>query len=118
MVLLLPFVALSVLGFGIWMIGSFFQYTGIAAIGAVLVIALGGAVVLTDLKVKTGVSVDNEHTVVDGETVVDNSTRTFQYQTVSLIDEFGAAGHLSLGGLVMLVGGLLMTHSLNEVAAT
>ena len=118
MVLLLPFVALSLLGFGIWAIGSFFQYTGIAAIGAVLVISLGGAVVLTDLRVKTGVEIDNEHTVVDGETVVDNSTRTFEYQTVSLIDEFGDAGHLSLGGLLMLVGGLLMTHALNEGSAT
>lgn len=116
MVLLLPFAVLSVLGFGIWLLGSFFEYTGIAAIGAVIIIALGGAVVLTDLSVRTGVTVEKNHTVVDGETVVANETRTFEYQPVGIISEFGETGQLSLGGLQMLVGGLLMSRKLNEVA--
>jgi len=116
MVLLLPFVALSLLGFGIWLLGSFFDYTGIAAIGAVMIIALGGAVVLTDLVVKTGETVEKNYTDVNGTTVVANETRTFQYEPVSLITEFGETGQLSLGGLQMLVGGLLMSRKLNEVA--
>jgi len=116
MVLLLPFVALSLLGFGVWLLGAFFNYTGIAAIGAVLVIALGAAVVLTDLRVQTGERVEKNYTTAGNTAVVANTTTTFQYETVSIIAEFGGASQLSLGGLQMLVGGLLMSRQLNEAA--
>lgn len=115
--LLVPFVALLTLGFGSWLLGHYFQYTGIASIGAVLIIAVGGAVALTDLQMKAGHTVDNEYVTVDNETVVDNASVSYTYETVSISSELGgAAGPLSIGGLVMVIGGLLMTHHLNEIA--
>lgn len=113
--LLTPFLALSTLGFVVWGIGHFSNYTGIAAIGAVLVIAVGGTVVLTDLHVKTGETVEKDYITVNNSTVVDNVTRTDTYDRLSILDELGGqAGPLSLGGLMMLTGGLLMVRRLNE----
>lgn len=113
--LLTSFLAISTLGFVLWGIGHFSNYTGIAAIGAVLVIAVGGAVVLTDLHVKTGEEVEREYTEVNNSTVVDNVTRTNTYERVAILDELGNdAGPLSLGALMMLAGALLMVHRLNE----
>jgi len=113
-VLLIPFVALSTLGFGLFLLGSMLDYTGVAAVGAVLVIAVGGAVALTDLETATGETVEREYTTVNSETVVASTTSTTTYETVAPLREFGDAGPLSLGGLQMLVGGLLLTRRLNE----
>jgi hypothetical protein len=51
---------------------------------------------------------------VNGETVVESTTSATTYETVAPLREFGNAGPLSLGGLQMLVGGLLLTRRLNE----
>lgn len=113
--LLSSFLATTTLGFVLWGIGHFFEYTGIAVIGAILVIAVGGGVVLTDLNVKNGETVDREYTEVNNTTVVDNVTRSNTYERVAILDEFGGGtGPLSLGGLMMLCGGLLAVHRLNE----
>lgn len=116
--LLTTFVVMSSLGFATWLLGHYFQYTGIASIGAVLLIAVGGAIAVTDLQVKTGETVEKEYGTVDNETVVTNQSTTNQYETVTVLQQFGGVGGpLSLGGLVMILGGLLMTHHLNEVAS-
>lgn len=116
--LLVPFVTLSTLGFATWLLGHYFQYTGIASIGAVLLIAIGGGVAMTDLQVKTGETVDKEYDTVNNETVVVNQTTTNEYETLTVLNQFGGVGGpLSLGGLLMILGGLLMTHHLNEVAS-
>jgi len=112
---LVTFVALLSFGFGTWILGHYFGYHGIASIGAVLIIAVGGAVALTDLRVKTGESVQNEYTVVDNETVVSNQSIQYEYTTVSVSSELGGTGPLSIGGLVMIIGGALMTQHLSEV---
>lgn len=115
--LLVTFVALTSFGFGTWLLGHYFGYSGVASIGAVILIGVGGAVALTDLQVKTGETVDYDHTVVDNQTVVTNQTVVNTYETVSISDELGGAtGPLSIGGLVMIVGGVLMTRHLNEVS--
>lgn len=115
--LLTTFAVLFALGVGLWVLGTTFEYTGIAAIGAVLVIAVGGTVVLTDLTVRAGSTVEKSHTVIDNETVVSNVTRSPTTERVSLLTSFGGpAGQISLGGLLMTVGGLLLIQSLNEVA--
>lgn len=114
--LLWPFVALTTFGFGVWLTGAFFEYAGIAAIGATLIIAVGGGVALTDLQTQTGEIVEKSYTTVNNTTVVNETTTKPQYSTVTIIEEFGGdAGHLSFGGLVMLVGGLLFSHTMNEV---
>lgn len=116
--LLTTFVVMSSVGFATWLLGHYFQYTGIASIGAVLLIAVGGAVALTDLQVKTGETVERNYGTVDNETVVVNQTTTNQYETLTILDQFGGvSGPLSLGGLLMILGGLLMTQHLNEVAS-
>jgi hypothetical protein len=113
--LLTSFVALTSLGFVLWAAGHFSEYTGVAAIGAVLVIAVGGGVVLTDLHVKTGETVDRSYTTVNNSTVVDTVSRSNVYERVVLLDELGGqAGPLSLGGLLMLTGAVLMMRRLEE----
>jgi hypothetical protein len=113
-VLLVPFVALSTLGFAVFVLGNILDYTGVAAVGAVVVIAVGGAVALTDLETATGETVEREYTTVNNETVVASTTSTTTYQTVAPLREFGDAGPLSLGALQMLVGGLLFARRLEE----
>lgn len=115
--LLVSFALLSVFSVGVWLLGAYFEYAGIAAIGATLLIATGGAVTLTDLEVQTGQTVEKSYTTLDNNTTVVNETETTpQYDTISIIDRFGgSAGHLGFGGLVMVIGGLLFAHTMNEV---
>jgi len=114
MVLLVPFVALSTLGFALFLIGHELGYTGVAAIGAVLIIAIGGGVAISDLEVKTGEHVEKTYKTVDNSAVVDTVNRTNQYSTVRPIRRFGAAGQLGLGAMQMLVGGVLFSRHLDE----
>lgn len=115
--LLIPFVTLTTFGFATWLLGHYFEYTGIASIGAVLIIAVGGAVALTDLRVQTGETVENEYEVVENETVIANQTVSHTYETVTVSRELGGiGGPLSIGGLVMIIGGVLMTRHLDEVS--
>lgn len=115
-VLLTTFVVLNALGFGIWILGHYFEYTGIAAIGAVFVIAVGGAVALTSLEVRSGETIDREYTSVGNEPVENQTTVTKTAETVKISERFGGPlNHFSIGALLMLVGGLLMTHRLEEV---
>lgn len=115
--LLIPFVLLTGVGFTAWLTGHFFEYTGIAAIGAVLVIAVGGGVAMTGLDRQTAETEVRDHAVVNNETVVNSTTTTYETTPVTIVEEFGGStGHLSFGGLMMVIGGLLMTRSLAEVS--
>jgi hypothetical protein len=114
MVLLLPFLALSGLGFGLFTMGHFLEFTGVAAVGAVLIIALGGGVALSDLEHKTGEVVTKTYTNSNGSEVVDTVERTNRYDTIRPIRRFGASGQLGLGAMQMLVGGLLFSRRLNQ----
>lgn len=108
------FAVLLTAGFGLWLLGHTFDFKGVAVIGAVLVIAVGGAVTLTDLSVRTGETVDKEYTTVDGNTVVDNTSTSYQYEPVAPSEQFGGLGTFSIGALVMIVGALLI-RSIGEV---
>lgn len=114
--LLVSFALLSVFSVAVWLLGAYFEYAGIAAIGATLLIATGGGVTLTDLETKTGETVERSYTTVNNETVVNETSTQADYDTVAVIDRFGGpAGHLGFGGLVMAVGGLLFAHTMNEL---
>lgn len=113
--LLTSYFALNALAFGWWLLGHYFGYTGVAAIGGVLIIALGGAVVTGSLEVQTGEKIERSYTNVGTEFKATNETHTNQYSEVAVSREFGGtAGQLSIGGLQMLIGGLLIIHRLNE----
>jgi hypothetical protein len=113
--LLIPFFVLTTLGLGLWLLGHFFGFTGVASIGAVLVIAIGGAVVATGLSVRTGETVTKTYANESGSIVNNETTVSYSYDKTSLLTEFGGeAGPLSMGGLQMLAGALLMVQHLNR----
>jgi len=104
--LLSTFSTVFLLGFAIWLVGHYFQYKGVAAIGAAFIIIAGSAIALTDLVARSG------------ETrVVDNNTTTISYQYEPVDIRFLNAtilGSLGLGGLVMALGAVLMAQTLTE----
>lgn len=117
--LLITFVVLSTFGFGTWLTGHFFGYTAIAAIGAVLVISVGGAVVLTNLEVKTGEQIDRSYTEINNSTVETQTNVSYEYSRDAVTREFGdSAAQVSLGGLWMLLGALLFVHDINPEGMT
>lgn len=114
--LLWPFVVLTSFGLVVFLLGAFNDYTGIAAIGAVLIIAVGGGVALTDLETRTDKNISRTYGQAGNEPVLMNSTASWEHEEVALIETFGGpTGHLSFGGIQMLIGGLLLIHILNEV---
>jgi len=114
--LLVTFAFLNVLGFGVWLLGHYFDYTGVAAIGAVFIIAAGAAVTLTTLEVRDGEHIERDFATVDNDTVNNQTIVHETTRTVKISDQFGGPlNNFSIGGLMMLVGGLLMTQHLNEV---
>lgn len=114
--ILTTYLALTGVGVSFWLIGHFFRMTGVAAIGAILVLAIGGAVVATGLFVPSGQSVETTYDNESGTLVENTSNEVPQYRENALTREFGGAGPLSLGGLQMLVGGLLLTQHLRAVS--
>ena len=115
--LLTSFVVLTALGFGAWLLGHYFEYTGVAAVGAVLIIAVGGAVVFTSLEVRAGETIERNYTTVGNEPVENATTVTETYQTVKISEQFGGPiNNFSVGAMIMLLGGLLLTRHLNEVS--
>lgn len=136
-VLLETYLSLTGVGAGLWLIGHHFGMTGVASIGGVLVLAIGGAVVSTGLVVQSGQQVTydyeevnqseleaayndtaNETDVIRGngsEHIVVNRTTEPITRTNALTQSFGDAGPLSFGGLQMLVGGLLISQHLADL---
>lgn len=135
--LLVPYILLTGTGLVFWLLGHYFSMTGIAAIGGVLVLAVGGAVVSTGLVVQSGQQVTydyeevnqseleaayndsaNETEVIRGNGsthIIVNRTTEPITRTNALTQSFGDAGPLSFGGLQMLVGGLLISQHLADL---
>jgi len=91
---------LTLFGFGMWIVGSVFEYIGIAMIGAAIIIGTGAVVADGGLEYETGetrIEESNNTTVIEKD-----------YQSINTPQQ------LSLGGLWMLFGGLLAIHRLNE----
>lgn len=92
----------TLLGFGMWIVGSVFDYVGVAMIGAVIIIGAGAMVTDSGLEYSTGETQIQES---DNRTVVEEN-----YQSIETPQQ------LSLGGLWMLFGGLLAIQKLNDVS--
>lgn len=93
--------ALISLGFVTWILGSIFEYHGVATIGAVVIVGVGAMVANGGLEFKTG----------EIETTVDNSTT----ETENQYNSVDTPTHLSLGAIIMLLGGTLFLRALNEL---
>jgi opacity protein-like surface antigen len=127
--LLTTFITFTALGFGIWILGHLLYahersgtLIAIASLGAVIIMATGGAVALSDVEQQTGELIEKDYAEFNGSnsnaTVVNNQTHvSYERSRVSITDDFGAAfGQLGLGGLQMIVGALLMIRDLEEVS--
>jgi len=117
--LLTTFVLLSAFGAGLWLIGHYFEYHGVATIGAVILIAVGGAASVTDVTVKDGEVIERdfqEFNESDGTTnPVNNATRiTETRRAVSVSESLGSVESYLLGALTMVAGALLLVQNLNE----
>lgn len=93
-------VALFVVGLVVWLAGASRGQVGIAVIGAILVLGVGGTVVVDGLEVEAG----------QIETV-DNNTTTVEptYQTAQIAEV------LPLGSVVLILGGVMLIQALTEV---
>lgn len=107
---------LLALGLVTWIIGRIFSYTGIATIGAAIVLIVGGAVILGGLEVKTGMTETTSYTTINNSTVANETVVQYQYEQTAIGDIFGIGilGELGLGGLLMLLGAILMSQVLAE----
>lgn len=109
---------LVVLGLVVWLIGMLLEYPGVAVIGGVVLIIAGSGVALTNLEVRTGETRQFSYQLENsGNDYVKNETRITQtYSTTSLGDllNVGMLAPLGLGGLLMLLGGVLTAHALDE----
>jgi hypothetical protein len=85
-----------------WIVGSVFDYMGIAIIGATVILGTGAIVASSGLEYKTGETRIEEST---NKTVVSN-----EYSSID------TPRQLSLGGLWMLFGGLLAIQKLSDNA--
>lgn len=93
---------LTALGLVLWIVGSVLDYVGIAVIGAALVLGTGAMVTDTGLEYRTGETRINE--------TADQTSVQYEFSQTDTPQQ------LSLGGLWMLVGGLLMIQKLGETA--
>jgi len=93
---------LTAVGFVFWIVGSLFDYVGIAMIGSVLILATGAMIVDGGIEYQAGQTQTTESSEV--------TEIEYNYEQVETPTQ------LSLGGLVMLAGGLLAMQKLAEVS--
>lgn len=96
--------AISLLGFVTWSLGSVFSYHGLAAVGGVIVVAVGAAGMADGgFAYETG--------TVERTTDANTTEKVTQYDTVEL------PGNFSFGMVVLFVGALLTFRSLIELSS-
>lgn len=113
--LLHSFAILSAFGTGLWLLGHYFEFHGVAAIGAVIVIAIGGAATLTPLTVKSGEQIDRDFATINNQTVNNQTNISYTYQTVAVTQSIGSLQSYLLGALTMIAGALLLVQDLNQI---
>lgn len=109
------FVVLLGLGFATWLIGHVFQYTEIAALGAVIIIAAGAMVTVGGLHYQNGEAVDKDYMefeLSDGNTTVVNNETMMDHQYA----EVSFPARVNLGALVMFIGAFLFGRRLEETS--
>jgi hypothetical protein len=114
-VILSVFAVLLTVGFGTWLLGHVFEYTEIAALGAVIVVAAGGIVAVDGLQYQSGEHVEKDYYEFEkvdgsGQVVNNQSTTSYEYSDIS----WGV--RVNLGALVMFIGAFLFGRRLEEVS--
>ena len=92
-------VFLTTLGFGAWILGTFWGYQGIAAIGAIFVVGVGTAAMVDGVETQTG----------EVETQTDANTTAIDYA----YEPIGTTQSFPLGLLTTLLGGAMIGRTLN-----
>jgi len=106
-VILTLWVTLSTAGLVAFVLGHLLGFHGVASIGAVMVIIVGGEVILNDIQVKTGEQIDREYTTVGNDTVENATTVNNTYQQHSWTKTFATENAIGLGIFQILIGVLL-----------
>lgn len=93
---------LSAFGLIVWAVGYYLQFTGMAALGALLVLGVGSMVMIDGL----------EHEAGEIETTAENGdvTRQTIYEPVETRESF------SLGAIVTILSGVMLLRALNQQA--
>jgi len=97
--LLIPAVTLTGLGLVVWLVGIFGEYHGLAALGAVLVVGVGGMVLTNGLEQNAG--------TIEKQV---NSTTTEKIPQTEPID---LLPQTPTGAVWMLMGGVMLLQGLN-----
>ena len=110
--LLLTAAFLLAVGLAAWTLGTVFSYHGIGAIGAVTVLIVGGAIILTGLEVQTGATTTITYDTINNSTVATEKVVSRQYTATSVGEIFGVGvlGETLVGGLLMLLGTALLSQ--------
>lgn len=94
---------LTAFGFATWIVGSIFEYHGLAFAGAAIIVGAGAWIMVTGLEVEAGTTAMN---VSANET----ATKT-QYEAVQ-----SPFSNFSVGAMVLLVGAVGGLRSLEELS--
>jgi hypothetical protein len=99
---------LSALGFVGIAVGAAFDMTGVAVIGAVIIVGVGATVTTQGLQYRDGQTVEKEFRNESGEFVNNESAVEATYREVETADQ------LSIGFLWMLLGGGPALHFISR----
>jgi len=96
--ILIPAVILTLVGFVVWIVGYLFDFTGLAAIGAVLVFAVGAMIMTDGLQQRDGKI----------KTQIDNNTTEINHQTseITFLPSFPLGLVWALFGAVLVLRGV------------
>jgi len=97
--LLIPAVTLTGLGLVVWLVGIFGEYHGLAALGAVVVVGVGGMVLTDGLERESG-EIEKQVNSTTTETIA-------QTQPIDLLPQ------APTGAVWMLMGGVMLLQGVN-----
>jgi hypothetical protein len=105
--LLILWAAMSTAGFAVWITGHLLGFHGVASIGAVWLMLVGGQVLLDDIQVKTGERIERDYTTIDNSTVENETVVNDTYATQSWTETFASQNAVGIGVFQLLIGVLL-----------
>lgn len=107
--LLILWTVLSAAGLVTFIVGHLLGFHGVASIGAVWLMIVGGQVLLDDIQVKSGEDIERQFTEIgDNATVVENRTIVNDtYTNQSWTEAFATDNAVSIGLFEILIGVLL-----------
>lgn len=99
-----------------FILGHLLGFPGVASIGAIMLVLVGGDVLLNDIQVKTGENIDRDYSTVGNEPVENQTTVNNTYDTHAWTDTFASNNAISLGVFQALIGVLLFYNQWESMA--